>query len=163
MNFPARLARSSSITIAALGSVGVLLMGIGGLLVAFRVQYQHFPNVSPWHMLKFLASITTALQWVQLVGWAALTGLLIALGVSASSVPRAAAALAAGALIPVGLVLWAHQLNRLWPDTTSPTQVPAMAGLLALYVLAVPWALGRLIRRWLPAYPATQVNMTISQ
>jgi hypothetical protein len=71
--------------------------------------------------------------------------------------------LAAGALVPVGLALFAHQLNRIWPDTTGPTQVPALGGLLALYSLGIPWALGRLIRRWVRPYPATEQTRKISQ
>jgi len=70
--------------------------------------------------------------------------------------------LAAGALVPVGLALFAHQLNRIWPDTIGPTQVPALGGLLALYSLGIPWVLGRLIRRWVPTDHATQQPMTSS-
>ena len=166
MNFTPPPARSSKIAMAALGSLGVLLMSVGGLLVGLQFQSQRLQNVSPWHMLTFLASITTRLQLAQILGWAAITGLLIALGVNDSTVSRAraAAALAAGALVPVGLVVLAHQLNRIWSNTTGPTQVPGMACLLALYSLGVPWALGRLIRRWLPVYRVTvDKPMTTSQ
>jgi len=140
-------------------------MSVGGLLVALQFQSQRFPHFSAWHMFMFLASITTGLQVVQFMVWATVTGLLIALGVNASRVTRvhAAAVLAAGALVPVGLVLLAHQLNRIWPDTIGPTQVPAMAGILALYSLAVPWALGRLIRRWRPVDRAARTPLRISQ
>jgi hypothetical protein len=159
-----RSVRWSKVAIATLGSAGAVLMSSGAILVALQFQSQRFQNVSPWHMLVFLARITTGLQVVQFVSWAAITGFLIALGVNAASVSRvrAAAVLAAGALVPIGLALFAHQLNRIWPDTTGPTQVPALGGLLALYSLAIPWALGRLIRRWVPTHHATQQPMTSS-
>lgn len=166
MNSHPRSTRSATITIAVLGSLGVLLMSVAGLIVGLQFQSQRFQYVSPWHSLTFIVSLTTSLQYAQILGWMAITGLLIAWGVNASTVTRvrAAAAIAAGALVPVGLVVFAHQLNRIWPDTTGPTEVPALTALLALYSLGVPWTLGRLLQRWVPAYrPTVDRPMTISQ
>ena len=168
MNSLPHTARSgkSKITIIVLGSLGVLLMSVGGVLVGVQLQSQRFQNVSSWRMLKFLASVITGVQWGETLAWAAISGLLIALGINNSTVTRAraVAALAAGALVPVGLVLLAHQLNRIWPDTIGPTQVPAMAAVLALYSLGFPCALGRFIRHWFPGDGATaDVSMKIKQ
>jgi hypothetical protein len=160
MNSPPHSARSSKLTIAVLGALGVLLMSVGRILVALQFQSQRLPNVSPWHMLTFLAHLTTGMQVLQFLSWAAITGLMIGLGFGASAVTRtrAVTALAAGALVPVGLVVVAHQLNRIWPDTTGPTQVPAMGCLLSVYSLGVPWTLGRLILRWVRPYPQQTMN-----
>ena len=153
INSNPRSARSSKITIAVFGALGVVLMSVGGIVIAAQFQSQRFLNTPPWQVLTFLAHVITGLQMLQFLSWAAITGLLIGLGLGALAVTRtlAVAALACGAIVPVGLVVVAHQLNRIWPDTTGPTQVPAMACLLRVYSLGVPWALGRLIRRWVRA------------
>jgi hypothetical protein len=104
--------------------------------------------------------------WLGLITWAAVTGALVSAGIRRRSIgfPLALAALLTGALVPVGLVLLAGGLNHVWPGTTGPTDAPVMTGLLFAYALVIPWTLGRLIRRWVPAYrPTTDKPMTISQ
>jgi hypothetical protein len=137
-----------------------------GLLAGLQFQTQRLADFSPWQMLKFLASITTPLQWGEFAAWGTITGILIATGVSAASVhrSRAWAVLAAAALVPIGLVLLAHQLNRIWPNTARPTEVPIMALLLALYSLVIPWLLGRGLARCFATYrKATEQPSTINQ
>lgn len=141
--------RSSFAAITLAGALGALLMSTAGLLIGLQFQSQRFEGFSPWRMLKFLAALTTPLQGLELGLWIVITGGLIALGSRAVPVnrSRAVAALATGALVPIGLVLLAHQLSKIWPDTTGPTDAPLMGLILAGYSLGVPWLLGRLVSR----------------
>lgn len=156
----------NKVTIAVWGALGTVLMSAVGLIAALQFQSQRFPHFSPWQMTTFLAHIATPLQAVEFLLWAAITGALMALGFGASTVSRsrAAAAFAAGALVPLGLVSLGHLLNALWSTTTRPADAPLMTLLLALYSLTVPWVFGRLIVHWIPAYGvATETPKTISQ
>jgi len=54
-------------------------------------------------------------------------------------------ALIAGALVPVGLVILASALVRIWPGTTGPMDEPVLTLLLLAYSLVAPWTLGRII------------------
>lgn len=149
MNHYSRPICSSATTIALLGSLGALLMSACALLTALQFQSQRLVGFSPWQMLKFLSTITTPLQALEMGAWGVITGVLMAS--SSNHVPvnrsRALAALAGGALVPIGLALLGHTLNTIWPDTTGPTDAPLMTLLLALYSLGIPWLLGRLIIR----------------
>jgi hypothetical protein len=154
MNHNPRPVRSSGTTLALAGALGALLMSTVGLLAALQFPSQRFQDFSPWRMLKFLVTLITPLQAFEFSAWVVITGVLIAAG--SRRVPinrsRALAAFAAGALVPIGLVLLGHSLSKFWPNTTGPTDAPLMALLLALYSLGMPWLLGHLIRR-IPASP----------
>jgi hypothetical protein len=141
--------RSSLAAITLAGALGALLMSTAGVLIALQLQWQRFAGFSLWRMLKILLTITTPLQGLEFCCWAVITGILIALGSWAAPAnrSRAFAALAAGALVPVGLVLLAHQLGKIWPDTNGPTDAPLMTLILACSALVLPWLLGRLVRR----------------
>ncbi len=147
------------------GAVGALLMNALGLIAALQFQSQRFPRFSPWQMAKSLASIATPLQAFEFLIWAVITGVFITFGIGAAKGSRfRAPAFMAGALVPLGLVSLGHLLNAVWPNTTGPAKAPIMALLLVLYSLGVPWVLGRLIVRWVPAYGvATDTHKTISQ
>jgi hypothetical protein len=67
-------------------------------------------------------------------------------GPSPIRTPTRLLGLAAGALVPVGLLLFAQLLVHYWPelrDTQGPWNRPQFTLLLIVYGIATPWLLGR--------------------
>jgi hypothetical protein len=86
-------------------------------------------------------------QWLALLLWALVTGLLVAVGTWRHRFgPRLAlGALIGGALVPVGLMILARAMIRIWPGTTGPMDEPVLTLLLLAYSVAAPWTLGRIM------------------
>jgi hypothetical protein len=86
-------------------------------------------------------------QWLGLLFWAVVTGVLVAAGAWCHrfGARLALGALFAGALVPVGLMILARYLIRTWPGTTGPLDEPALTLLLVAYSLIAPWVLGKII------------------
>jgi hypothetical protein len=103
------------------------------------------PHASWWRTVTYMALATTALQWMELIIWALLTGALFAIAPRVRSVRPvlAVCALIMGALIPIGLILVGGALNQIWPGTTGPTDKPQLTFILVAYSLLCPWLSGR--------------------
>jgi len=142
-------ARSSLACIAMLAALGVVsTTAVGSVVGITRTGQRRIPL---WHAAKLLASIVTWPQWLEFFLWAVVTGALVATGTyrqafrhRSGSLP-ALGALLAGALVPVGLVILATALVRIWPGTTGPFDAPALTSILLAYSLVVPWTFGRII------------------
>jgi len=138
-------ARSSPACIAALTGLGLLsTVAIGSIFGLTRTGERRLPW---WHAAKLLVSIVTWPQWLELFAWGVVTGALLAAGTCRHPFTPllALSALIAGALVPVGLVILATELVRIWPGTTGPMDQPVLTLLLIAYSLLVPWTLGRII------------------
>jgi hypothetical protein len=140
----ARVARPCPV--AAFAAAGLLVMTTIGLTLGVTLRWR---GSSWWQTAKFLASTVTWVQWLGLIVWASLTGALIAAGTShrAPGLLIALSALIAGAVVPIGLLLFAGALNHVWPGTTGPLDRPLLTLLLLAYSLITPWSLGRAIAR----------------
>ncbi len=134
------------LAVAVPASVGFLIATTIGMTTGVVLKSS---GSSWWHTAHYLAALLTWSQWLGLGAWAVVTGALVSAGARRLSLGLllAVVALFAGALVPVGLVLFAGALNHVWPGTTGPTDVPALTLLLLLYSLVFPWALGLTIRR----------------
>ena len=139
-------ARRDSIAAAVAVAAGLLLMVTLGMTTGFCMGIH---GVTWPHCVKYLASLVTWPQWLALVVWAAISGILAAYGVRrrAFRFPLALTTVIAGAFIPVGLLLLARALNHVWPGTAGPLDQPIMTLLLLAYALVIPWVLGRAINR----------------
>ena len=138
-------ARSSLAYIASLAALGLLsTIAIGSIIGLTRAG----PRTLPWwHAAKLLASIVTWPQWLELLAWGVVTGALVSAGTCRHRFTPllALSALIVGALVPVGLMILATALVRIWPGTTGPMDEPVLTLLLVAYSLVVPWTLGRII------------------
>jgi len=137
--------RLSLACIATLAAVGLLsTIAIGSIIGLTRTGQRRLPW---WHAAKLLASIVTWPQWLELLAWGVVTGVLVAAGTCRHRFTPflALGALIAGALVPVGLVILATALVRIWSGTTGPMDEPVLTLLLLAYSLVVPWTLGRII------------------
>jgi len=139
------------LTLASLVALALLLTTLIGLVIALVIpggQLKWLLSPSAW--IKTLALISST-QWLGLLAWAALTAALFALGVGTGptrSYPRWFA-VAAGAFVPIGLVLLGQGVGLLWPeirDTTSPFDRPLLSLPLLVYGLGASWLLGCLAR-----------------
>jgi len=141
-----RATRRGSIAVAFAVAVGLILMATLGMTTGFWLGMR---GTSWWHFARYLAALMTWPQWLGLIAWAAISGILAAPGVRrhAFRLPLALTAFMAGALIPVGLVFLAHALNHVWPGTTGPLDQPLLTLMLLVYALVIPWVLGRAISR----------------
>jgi hypothetical protein len=138
-------ARSCLTCIAILAALGLAATIATGSVIALTPTGRG--RLAWWHVAKLLASMVTWPQWLELLAWAVLTGVLVAAGARRHRFRSllALAALIAGALVPVGLVILAKALVRIWPGTTGPMDEPVLTLLLLAYSLVVPWTLGRII------------------
>ncbi len=140
-----------------------LLAGLGQLIawtVGTVTQMNWFADSAGWwHTARFLATVLTRTQSAALLVWAALTGILVAAGARGrrhdARLPFAA--LAAGALVPLGLTLLRSAMGQMWPGLDGPIAAPLMTLSLVVYALAIPWLLGRLITRPAPVPPPASV------
>jgi hypothetical protein len=140
----ARVIRNGYLVVALLAAVGLLLTTTIGLTTGVTLSWR---AASWWHTANYLAATVSWPQWLGLITWAIVTGALISAGIRRRSIGLllALAALLAGALVPVGLVVLAGALNHVWPGTTGPTDAPVLTFLLLAYALVIPWTLGRAI------------------
>jgi len=147
------------LTLASLVALAVLLTTLIGLIVAPAIPGGHLKwllSASVWIKLLVLIS---SMQWLGLLSWAALTGALFALGVGTGPTRAYPCwfAVAAGAFVPICLVLLGQAMGLLWPeirDTTGPFDRPLLSLPLLLYGLGAPWLLGR----WARIAPSSEVT-----
>jgi hypothetical protein len=138
-------ATATRASIATLGGIGLLsTVAIGTVMALTRAGQRGLPW---WRAARLLASMVTWPQWLALLLWAVVTGVLVAVGTWRHRFgPRLAlGALIAGALVPVGLMIVARAMIRIWPGTTGPMDEPVLTLLLLAYSAVAPWALGRMM------------------
>jgi hypothetical protein len=138
-------ARANLSCIAILTAFGLLsTVAIGSIIGVTHTGQGRLPW---WHAAKLLASIVTWSQWLELLAWGVVTGALVAAGARRHGLTSllALGALMAGALVPVGLIILANALVRIWPGTSGPMDEPVLTLLLLAYSLVVPWTFGRII------------------
>ena len=108
------------LTVAVAAAVGLLMTVTIGMTTGFTLGMR---GSSWWSAAQYLAALVTWPQWLGLGAWAGVTGALVSTGVRRSLVGTLlpVMALFAGAIVPVGLVLFAGALNHVWPGTTGPS------------------------------------------
>jgi hypothetical protein len=139
-------------SLAALGALLMLVVAISTAAIVFLAGY-----VDPGHLYFSWRRQTPFLVWkvtgphllTVAFAWAILTGMFFAIGAGIRHQRLRAVvgmtALLAGAMVALGLVLFAEALSGLWPRTSGPD--PILTFLLLGYSFVAPWGLGRVARR----------------